>query len=78
MDFCCLEKKLIIELDGGQHVLSDNIELDKIRQQLLENFGYKVIRFYNNEIDDNLEGVIDQIISFVTSPQPSPKREREN
>ena len=56
-DFCCNEKKLIIELDGGQHNEPNNIKYDKNRTKFLENEGYKIIRFWNNDINDNLEGV---------------------
>lgn len=62
VDFCCLEKKLIIELDGSQHTIKQNIIQDKKRQEFLENLGYKVLRFWNNEIDENPDGVIQKII----------------
>lgn len=57
VDFCCEEKKIVIELDGGQHNEPQNIEKDIKRSEVLEAEGYKVIRFWNNEIDGNLEGV---------------------
>ena len=56
-DFCCNEKKLIIELDGGQHNVPDRIEYDKKRTEFLKGEGYKVIRLWNNDINDNLEGI---------------------
>lgn len=65
VDFCCQEKKLIIELDGGHH----NQELDKrrdaVRQEFLESNGYKVLRFWNHEIDNNIEGVLETIRKAV-------------
>lgn len=57
VDFICREKKVVIEIDGGQHNESENIEYDKQRTKYLENKGYKVIRFWNNDIDSNIEGV---------------------
>lgn len=57
VDFICKEIKLIIEIDGGQHNSEDGIEYDIKRTEYLETKGYKVIRFWNNEIDNNLEGV---------------------
>ena len=54
-DFVCIEKKLIIELDGSQHIEQE--EYDKERTQYLESQGYKVIRFWNNEVMNNIEGV---------------------
>lgn len=57
VDFICKDIKLIIELDGGQHNTKENILADEERTKFLESKGYKVIRFWNNEIDNNLEGV---------------------
>ncbi len=57
VDFICRSKKIIIEIDGGQHNEPENIEYDKLRTQYLEEKGYKVVRFWNNDIDKNLLGV---------------------
>ena len=57
VDFICREKNIIIEIDGGQHNKKDNIKKDSIRTAFLEQKGYTVIRFWNNDIDKNLEGV---------------------
>lgn len=57
VDFICKDIKLIIELDGGQHNTKEKILADEERTIFLESKGYKVIRFWNNEIDNNLEGV---------------------
>jgi adenine-specific DNA-methyltransferase len=60
-DFCCRKKKLIIELDGGQHNEDKNFKYDQIRDRYLESRGYKVMRIPNNELDENLDGVGDDI-----------------
>ena len=57
VDFVCIDKKIIIEIDGGQHTTPDKIKTDTSRTLDLESKGYKVIRFWNNEIDNNFEGV---------------------
>lgn len=57
VDFICREKNIIIELDGGQHNEERNIIYDKERTDYLRSKGYKVIRFWNNDIDNNIEGV---------------------
>ena len=58
VDFICKEAKIIIEVDGGQHNEPKNIEYDKTRTEYLNNLGYKVVRFWNNEIYENIEGVV--------------------
>ena len=65
VDFICLEKKLIIEIDGGQHNEPSNIKYDKIRTEFLESKGYKVIRFWNNDIDNNIEGLFLEIDKYI-------------
>ncbi len=60
-DFYCHEKKIVIEIDGSQHM--DAKEYDERRDQYFETFGFKVLRFWNNEINSNLEGVLLKIIS---------------
>ena len=57
VDFVCRKKKIIIEIDGGQHNEPENIEYDKKRTEYLEQKGYKIIRFWNNDINDNISGV---------------------
>ena len=61
VDFVCLTEKLIIELDGGQH----NEQDDKKRTSYLKNQGYKVLRFWNNEIIENLEDALEVIKSHL-------------
>ncbi|GAB4563037.1 MAG: endonuclease domain-containing protein [Anaerolineales bacterium] len=55
-DFCCIKKKLIIELDGSQHL--EQAEYDEKRTQYLNALGYRVIRFWNHEVMNDLDGVI--------------------
>ena len=59
-DFVCIEKKLIIELDGSQHLEQE--EYDKERTKYLESEGYRVIRFWNNAIMKDMNGVITSIL----------------
>ena len=61
VDFICREKKIIVELDGGQHNELENIEYDKQRSLYLEERGYKVVRFWNNDIDSNMKGVYETL-----------------
>ena len=59
-DFVCFEKALVIEIDGGQH--SENEPYDQARDDWLENEGFIVLRFWNNEVLGNLAGVVDVIM----------------
>lgn len=73
VDFISLEKRLIIELDGGQHNEDENIIKDQARTEFLEKEGFKVLRFWNNDVLVNTENVLEEIIqSFSPSPRPSP------
>ena len=57
VDFICREKKIIIELDGGQHNQPNDIQYDAVRNAFLTAKGYQVVRFWNNDIDKNLHGI---------------------
>ena len=59
VDFVCMENKLIIELDGGQH--AEAKEYDEQRTRELEKRGFQVIRFWNHEVLENMEGVFDSL-----------------
>jgi hypothetical protein len=61
-------EKIIVELDGSQHNENENIENDKIRDSYLSNQGYTVIRIWNNDIYNNIEGVLEYIINVINDP----------
>ena len=63
VDFFCPKRKLVIELDGGQH--ATQMEADAERTAWLETKGYRVIRFWNNEVFENLDGVLQSIIETL-------------
>jgi very-short-patch-repair endonuclease len=70
-DFVCRRRKLVIELDGGQH--SANMQEDESRTRFLEKAGYRVIRFWNHDVSENLEGVLQKIgEALVLCPPPDP------
>lgn len=75
VDFCCQEKKLIIELDGGHHSELSSRVTDWEKRAYLESIGYRVLSFWNNEIENNLEGVygaIEENLKGDLSPDLSP------
>jgi very-short-patch-repair endonuclease len=69
VDFVNLERKVIIELDGGQNNLGPG---DKVRDEWLRAEGYEVLRFWDNQIFNNLEGVLEIIRNALLTPHPDP------
>jgi len=59
VDFVCFEKRLIIEIDGGQH--QEQADYDSVRTERLNQQGYRVLRFWNNEVFYEIEGVLAEI-----------------
>lgn len=71
-DFACLQAKLLVEADGGQHA---HACLDQVRTDFLRGQGFRVLRFWNNEVLANPDGVCDAILRALSEqapPQPSP------
>ena len=68
-DFACLASRLIIEADGSQHADSAR---DERRDAYLRAQGFRILRFWNNEIFDNEEGVTARIFDALHSPLPNP------
>ena len=76
VDFICHSHKLIIEVDGNQHM--EQTEYDANRTEFLEARGYKVLRFWNNEIFLHLSGVLESIWLTINTPSPTlPRKARE-
>jgi len=67
-DFVCLEEKLIIEADGHQHTSQQSY--DEIRDAYLRKRGYRVLRFWNNEVLRNQDGVLAVIVEALQDPSP--------
>jgi len=61
VDFVCFEKKVIIELDGGQHTQPEQRQKDIERDKWFEGQGYKLLRFWDNEVLTNTRGVLEEI-----------------
>jgi very-short-patch-repair endonuclease len=58
-DFACIEAKLVVEVDGGQH--AETVVADRLRSDAIASAGFLVIRFWNSDVMANIEGVIDRI-----------------
>jgi len=81
VDFACLEERLVIELDGSQH--GDQMAYDEARTAWLNEHGWRVLRFWNNEVADNIEGVLETIRAALRSVAgfplpPLPRRRGRN
>ena len=73
VDFVSFDKRIVIELDGGQH--AESAEYDQQRDACLQRNGFVVLRFWNNELFENIDGVLEVIRQHcleVTSPTPQP------
>jgi very-short-patch-repair endonuclease len=79
VDFVCPNARLIVELDGGQH--AERMASDADRTRRLDAMGYRVLRFWNNDVLTNSEAVLGVILEAVASaaphPSPLPRGERE-
>ena len=67
VDFVCRDKRIVIEVDGGQHADSDR---DRIRDQWLREHNYQVLRFWNNDVLSNTNSVLEVIASALQAERP--------
>jgi very-short-patch-repair endonuclease len=67
-DFACMEARLVIELDGGQH--SEQIEYDEGRTKVLEACGFQVLRFWNSQVLTSSDGVVQTILHELNLARP--------
>ncbi len=68
VDFCCREQRLVVEVDGAQHL--EQVEVDARRSEFIQARGFRVLRFWNTDVLVNTEGVLEQILSALTTPTP--------
>ena len=58
VDFVCYEKNLIVELDGREHLTDESLEYDKIRTEYLQSRGFRVLRYFNKDVFNNIDNVV--------------------
>ena len=68
-DFACIDRRLVLELDGGQH--QEQLQYDERRTVYLQSQGWHVLRFWNNEVMSNLDGVLARVVEYLDAPPPS-------
>jgi len=71
VDFVCLKHKLVVEVDGGQHNFDDHAARDRKRDRHFMRDGFRVLRFWNNEVDRNLIGVLETIDAALQNEAPT-------
>jgi very-short-patch-repair endonuclease len=71
VDFVSFRECLVIEVDGGQHNFDEAARRDEARDAFLRGEGFRVMRFWNFEVDRNLDGVMESIIGALGSPHPA-------
>jgi len=71
-DFCAPSIKLVIELDGGQHGRAPSMAVDDFRTNALNARGFHVLRFWNNEVIENLQGVVEDIFRVCGARKTTP------
>jgi len=65
VDFVSFRSRLVIEADGGQHGMPKGVESDQSRDDFLRSQGFQILRFWNSDLDTNLEGVMEMIFSTL-------------
>jgi very-short-patch-repair endonuclease len=70
VDFLCPERALIVEVDGDQHGHDEAMARDKVRTEWLAQNGYQVIRFWNDEVVSNIDGVCSTILAAAQDRSP--------
>ncbi|MCA9860459.1 MAG: endonuclease domain-containing protein [Thermomicrobiales bacterium] len=71
LDFVCVERKLVVELDGAHHSLDEYVRYDQARTEHLEQYGYSVVRFSNAAVLTDLDMVVEQIRSELAGRESS-------
>jgi very-short-patch-repair endonuclease len=74
LDFVCFKYRLIVEADGAQHGEEAGVERDARRDAFFERNGFRVLRFWNHEIDGELDGVVETILARAREHSGSPNR----
>ena len=68
VDFACLHRRLIVEIDGSQHGYEDGRRRDEARDLALQSLGFRVVRFWNSAVREDIDSVIDTILARLGEP----------
>jgi len=67
VDFVCRKQRVVVEVDGGQHAMDTR---DAVRDKWLVERGYRVLRFWNNDVMGNVDGVLEMIAAALPAQRP--------
>ena len=70
VDFACLSRRLVIEVDGSTHGTQSEIARDESRDRYLQDQGFRVLRVWNSDVRENIQGVMDSIVAALGTPTP--------
>jgi very-short-patch-repair endonuclease len=79
VDFACFSARVVIEVDGGQHNLPTGLNSDRLRDAHLRRQNFKILRFWNNDVLGNIDGVMETVRQALAldTPTPTPPRKGE-
>jgi very-short-patch-repair endonuclease len=73
VDFACMRHRLVVEIDGGQHSFDRHVSADRIRDATLHDLGFRVLRFWNGEVDADLDSAVETILARIAAgADPTP------
>jgi very-short-patch-repair endonuclease len=71
VDFASLSGRIVVEIDGGQHAMPKGIRSDEERDKFLQSRGFRVLRYWNSDVDRNLIGVMEDVLRHLNTPTPT-------
>jgi len=71
VDFASFASRIVIEIDGGQHGMPEGAQADRERDASLRLQGFSILRYWNSDVDENLVGVMESILSVLNTPTPA-------
>jgi len=71
LDFVCFDRRVVIELDGGVHGEDVQASRDRVREEVLKREGFEVVRFWNHQVHENIDGVMYTIRSVLAEASPT-------
>jgi len=72
VDFACLSRRLIVEVDGGTHSTDREVARDSRRERYLQQQGFRILRVWNSEVRENISGLMDTNVGALDTPTPDP------